>query len=109
MNDIPRQMADWYASLPSQNCGTLYATIKAPFVPIYTEHKVPIWGQVCDGKDHRDGVHTALLYNNFPFHGKGFTYVSWRAVPDNPNACKYPLSGKVENPLPYSGIPYSSI
>lgn len=108
MNEsAPAPMTDWLASLPSQNCGKFYATIKTPFLPIYTEHFVPIWGQVCDGKPRKSDVHTALLYNNFPNHGKGFTYVSWRAVPDNPEACKYPLSGNIENPKPYSGVPHS--
>ena len=106
---MPAPMAQWYASLPSKYCGTLYATIKTPWLPIYTEHRVPIWGQVCNGKDHRSGVHTALLYNNFPNHGKGFTYVSWRAVPDNPSAHDRPRSGVVENQAPYSGIPYSEV
>lgn len=109
MNVVPHQIADWYASLPSQNCGTLYATIKIPFLPLYIEHRVEIWGQVCDGRDHRSSVHTALLYNKFPNHGRGFTYVRWRAVPDNPEANTHPRSGEVENPRPYSGIPHSDI
>ncbi len=103
----PYQMDEWYSKLPSDNCGKFYATIKTPFLPIYTEHLVPVWGQVCDGRPRKDTVHTALLYNNFPNHGKGFTYVSWRTEPDNPEQNKYPRSGKIENPKPYSGIPHS--
>lgn len=109
MGDVPAPMASWLASLPSQNCGKLYATIKTPFLPIYTEHLVPVWGQVCDGTPHISTVHTALLHNKFPNRGKGFIYVRWRAVPDNPDACKHVLQGKIENPQPYSGIPYSEV
>lgn len=107
--NVPHQMAGWFASLPNKYCGTLYATIKTPFLPIYTEYEVPIIGQVCDGEDHRRGVHTSLLYNKFPRHGKGFTYISWRAVPDNPDAHDRPRQGMVKNPKPYSGIPYSEL
>lgn len=91
--------------LPSENVGTLYAIIKWPFLPIYTKHKVEVWGQVCDGCDHRDVVHL-MLHNYWPLHGKGFTLVAWRAAPDNPKANKHPRKGKVENPKPYSGIAY---
>jgi hypothetical protein len=107
MNDVPHQMADWFSSIPQDNCGKFYATIKSPYLPIYTEHFVPVWGQVCDGQPHKATVHTALLYNKFPNHGKGFTYVSWRTEPSNPELCKYPRSGKIENPKPYSGKPHS--
>ena len=102
---VPAPVANWLARLPSQNVGTLYATIKTPFLPIWIEYKVDAWGQLCDGRDHRDMVHL-MLYNKFPNHGKGFTYTSWRAVPDNPDANKYPRSGKVTGPLPYSGVAY---
>jgi hypothetical protein len=98
----PAPIAQWLSTLPSQNVGTLYATIKTPFLPIYTEHRVEVWGQVCDGCDHRDVVHL-MLYNKWPFHGKGFTYVSWRAVPANPEANTHPREGKVADPKPYSG------
>jgi hypothetical protein len=85
MTHIPPQLNSWLSALPSENIGTIYATIKTPFLPIYTEHRVEAWGQLCDGRDHRDAVH-CMLYNYWPFHGKGFTYVSWPAVPDNPEA-----------------------
>lgn len=94
-------MSAWLSGLPQQNCGTLYATIKTPGLPIYTEHKVDVWGQVCDGRDHKDAVH-CMLWNRWPFHGKGFTYISWRAVPDNPSMNHHPRHGKVENPKPFS-------
>ncbi len=100
--DVPPQIQEWLMQVPSQNVGTLYATIKTPYLPIYIERKVPVWGQVCDGRDHKDAVH-GMLYNEFPNNGKGFTYVSWRAVPDHPEANKYPQIGKVENPTPYEG------
>lgn len=103
--DVPPPMAAWYAQLPSQNVGTLYATIKDPITRIPLEYKVDGWGQLCDGQDHRGMVHL-MLYNSFPNHGKGFTYVSWRCVPDNPEANTYPRTGKVSNPAPYSGVAY---
>lgn len=109
--NAPAPIADWLASLPSQNCGKFFATIKSPgwfgLFQTSREYQVPIWGQVCDGQARRAGVHTALLYNTFPNHGKGYTYVSWRTEPDNPEQCKYPTSGNVENPKPYSGVPHS--
>ena len=95
-------MSEWLSSLPSENVGKLYATIKAPGLPIYTEHKVEVRGQVCDGRDHRDTVHL-MLYNKWPHHGCGYTYISWRAVPDNPEANKHPRQGVVTDPKPYSG------
>jgi hypothetical protein len=104
-NHAPEPMMNWLSSLPSQNVGTLYAKIKAPILPIYTWHKVPVWGQVCDGRDHKDAVHL-MLYNHFPNHGKGFIYTAWRAEPDNPEANQYSRSGDVEDPKPYSGIAY---
>lgn len=105
MIDVPAPMAEWLSSLPSQNVGTLYATIKTPFLPIYTEHRVEVWGQVCDGRDHKQAVHL-MLHNRWPNHGKGYSYVSWRAVPDHPEANTYPRTGKVTDPKPYSGIAY---
>jgi hypothetical protein len=104
-NDVPAPMMDWLSKLPSQNIGTLYAIIKTPFLPIYTEHKVPLWGQVCDGQDHRSSVEN-MLYNYWPNHGKGFTYVSWRAEPDHPEANTYPRKGIVEKARPYDGLSY---
>lgn len=105
-NAVPAPLSDWLSQLPSQNVGTLYATIKTPFLPIYTEHKVEAWGQLCDGQDHKSMVHN-MLYNRWPNRGTGYTYVSWRAVPDHPEANTYPREGKVENPQPYSGLSHS--
>lgn len=99
----PAPMVNWLASLPSQNVGTIYAKIKTPFLPVYTWHRVEVWGQVCDGRDHRDAVHN-MLYNYWPNHGRGFTYVAWLAKPDNPDANKYPRTGDVVGPKPYSGV-----
>jgi len=99
---MPAPVANWLASLPSQNVGKLYARIKHPWLPITTEHKVEVWGQVCDGRDHKDAVHN-MLYNRWPNHGKGYTYVSWRAEPDHPEANQYPRTGEVQDPKPYSG------
>lgn len=98
----PAPTQEWLSSLPSQNVGTLYAKIKDPITHIEIEYKVDGWGQLCDGTDHRMMVEY-MLYNSFPFHGKGFTYVSWRAEPDNPEANKHPRTGKVENPKPFPG------
>ena len=105
MNSItqaPAPMQKWLSELPNENAGTLYAKIKAPFWPIYTWHKVPVWGQICDGQAHEDAV-GSMLYNEFPNHGKGFTYVAWRAEPDHPEANKYPRQGKIKNPKPFAG------
>ncbi len=102
MNDAPTQMHSWLASLPDKYCGTLYATIKTPFLPIYTEHKVPVWGQVADGRPHMQAVHQ-MLYNKLPLHGKGFTYVSWRSVPDHPETHDRPTQGTISSPKPFSG------
>lgn len=101
----PAPIANWLASLPSQNVGTLYAQIKTPSLPILTWHRVKVWGQVCDGRDHKDAVHL-MLHNYWPNHGKGFTYVAWRAEPDNPEANKHPRQGDVADPKPYSGVAY---
>ncbi len=102
IDDCPAQMADWLSQLPTQNIGTFYAVIKTPFLPIYRKHKVPMWGQVCDGRDHYGAVHQ-MLYNGWPNRGKGFTYVSWEAVPDHPEENTYPRKGVVEDPRPYDG------
>lgn len=105
MTSAPQQVHSWLSQLPQQCVGDLYATIKDPLTRIPIEYKVDGWGQLCDGRDHKDMVHL-MLYNKFPFHGRGFTYVSWRAVPDNPEQNTYPRTGKVENPKPYSGVAY---
>lgn len=105
MSNVPAPLENWISSIPQQNVGKLFVTIKIPLLPIWKEYKLQAWGQLCDGRDHRDFVHN-MLYNQFPRHGKGYTYVSWRAVPDNPEVNKYPRSGKVENPKPYDGIAY---
>ena|ERR1700691_4603469 len=101
-HDVPAPMQNWLARLPSQNVGTFYAVIRPPLCPFGIKFKVPVWGQVCDGKDHRMAVET-MLYNYFPLRGRGWTYVAWRTVPDNPDACKYPRQGVVVDPKPYSG------
>ena len=105
MDMTPAPIASWLASLPSQNVGKLYAKIKPPYWPFGSWYRVDGWGQICDGRDHRDMVHL-MLYNKFPNRGRGWTYVAWRAEPDHPEANKYPREGTVENPRPYSGIAY---
>ncbi len=103
MDYTPEPVASWLASLPDQNIGKIYARIRPPFWPFAPEFKVDGWGQICDGQDHRDMVHL-MLYNKFPNHGKGWTYISWRAVPDHPEKNNYPREGKVMNPRPYGGV-----
>lgn len=100
---LPAAVNAWRASIPQQNVGTFFAKIRSPFFFIARWHRVDAWGQLCDGTDHRDYVHN-MLYNKFPNHGKGYTYIAWRCEPDNPEQCKYPRSGKVEIPVKYSGI-----
>lgn len=89
MNDVPAPMADWLASLPSDNVGSLYATVTPPLIGIPVTFKVKAWGQLCDGRDHRDAVHIHL-YNHFPNRGKGWTYRRWEARPDNPESNRHP-------------------
>ncbi len=105
MNFTPQPVQDWLSQMPQQCVGDLYATIKDPITRILIEYKVDGWGQLCDGCDHKDMVHL-MLYNKFPFRGKGFTYVAWRAVPNNPEQNTYPRTGKVKDPKPYSGVAY---
>lgn len=107
-NDIKKiapQMANYVNSLPQNYVGTLYANIKSPFLPIYTWHEVPVWGQVADGREHKISVHL-MLYNKFPNHGKGFTYVAWRNEPSRPELNDAKREGDVIDPKPYSGIAY---
>lgn len=104
-DQIPEPLQDWMQKLPQQCVGDLYATIKDPVLGIPVEYKVPTWGQLCDGRDHKDAVHL-MLYNRFLNHGKGFTYISWRAVPNNPEQNNYPRTGLVTDPKPYSGVAY---
>lgn len=105
MDMTPPPIAAWLATLPSQNVGTLYAKIRPPFSPIGFWYKVEGWGQLCDGRDHRDMVHL-MLHNYFPFYGKGWTYIAWRCEPDNPDQNKHPRTGDVEKPVSYSGVAY---
>lgn len=101
--EAPPAIHQHLAELPQQNVGDLYVTIKTPYLPIYKEYLLDGWGQLCDGQDHKGGVHL-MLYNKFPNHGKGYTYISWRAIPNHPDQNTYPREGKVENPQPYTGI-----
>lgn len=103
IDQAPPPMQNWLSSLPQTYVGTLYAKIKPPFIPFGTWYKVPVWGQVADGHPHEDSVED-FLYNEFPFHGKGWTYIEWKNAPDNPNdAARY---GKIGNPKPYDGLSY---
>ncbi|MDB5584331.1 MAG: hypothetical protein JWR80_9507 [Bradyrhizobium sp.] len=103
MNSVPHQISGWLDSLPQNYVGSLFAKIKPPLSPFGVWFKVDGWGQLCDGRDHRNMVHL-MLYNKFPFRGKGWTYVAWRSEPNNPKMCDKPTRGKVENPKPYSGV-----
>ena len=104
VTEAPHQISGWLQSLPSQNVGKLYALLKPPGMPraLAVWKRVEGWGQICDGRDHKQMVHL-MLYNRFPNRGKGWTYLAWRAEPDHPEANKYPRTGDVENPAPYSG------
>lgn len=101
--DMPHHVVNYLASLPDKYVGTLYATIRHAWLPFAREYKMPVRGQVADGRDHKDAVHQ-MLYNEFPNHGKGYTYISWRNDPSRPDINDSPRSGLVENPKPYSGI-----
>lgn len=97
--EAPQAAKDLWASIPQDNSGDFYAKIKPPFSPFGIWYKVPVWGQVCDGR-HDHGV-GCFLYNEFPNHGRGWTYTKWKSKPDNPKLCKYPTSGSVPNPTPF--------
>lgn len=103
-DDVPSPLAGWLSDLPQDYCGTLYAKLRSP-VGISIWKKVPVWGQVCDGTPHRSAVHL-MLYNHFPFRGKGWTYTEWRSEPYNPELCDRPTRGEVPDPKPYSGVAY---
>jgi hypothetical protein len=103
-------MKDW----PNDNIGTLYAKIKPPDsldTKTFTKrdlndwYRVKAWGQLCDGTDQKKMVHL-MLYNDFPNHGKGWTYLEWECKPDNSLKCKYPIKGKVNKIEPYNGIAF---
>jgi hypothetical protein len=88
----PAPIQNWLDSMPQQNVGTLYMTTVSPSGMV-REHKMQAWGQLCDGNDHLDFVKSEL-YNEYPNHGKGYRYIKWRCVPDNPKRNKNILSGK---------------
>lgn len=98
----PQQM-EWLNSLPSQNFGDFYYTIKHPgFFGRTKEYRQRAIGQLCDGTDRSRDV-CWELYHHFPDHGKGCVYISWRAVPDDLGRCKNKLAGVIENPQPFCG------
>lgn len=100
--NTPPQMASYVASLPPKYVGTLYAKVKPPFSPFGFWYRVPAWGQLADGGDHRNYVEN-MLYNDFPFRGRGWTYIEWRNEPASPEINDAPRTGKVRDPKPYSG------
>lgn len=104
-DNMATPMANYIASMPQQCVGKLFARIKHPLLPISTWHRVEVWGQVCDGGDHRMAVHL-MLHNRWSNRGRGYTYVEWRAEPDLPDENSYPRTGKVSDPKPYSGVAY---
>lgn len=94
--EAPAAVHNYWASIPQNNCGDLYAKIKYPWLPFSRWHKVPAWGQLCDGQPHYSAV-GCMLHNEFPGKGRGYVYLEWRSEPYNPQLCKYPTSGKVPN------------
>jgi hypothetical protein len=104
----PQAVRDYWNSIPQDNVGDFYACVRPPFLPFGLWFKVPVWGQVCDGQPHRDAV-GCMLHNKFPFKGRGWTYIAWRAEPYNHERCKYPRKGIVENPKPFDPAkPYNA-
>jgi hypothetical protein len=97
---VPPQMSAWMLQLPDKYVGVLYAKIKPPFSPIGFWYKVPVWGQVADGQPHTSAVEN-YLYNDFPLHGRGWTYIEWKNEPSNPEANDAARTGVIENPTPY--------
>lgn len=96
----PAAVQNHWTSVPQDNCGEFYAKIRPPFCPLGIWYKVPAWGQLCDGREHYDAV-GCFLHNEFPFKGRGWTYIKWKSKPDNPHLCKHPTHGKVPNPKPF--------
>jgi hypothetical protein len=105
IESAPTPIANWLTQLPGECVGKLYAKIRPPFCPFGFWFRVGGWGQLCDGRDHRDMVHL-MLHNYFPARGRGWTYVAWRAEPDSPGRNAHPRNGTVADPKPYSGIAY---
>ncbi len=92
---------------PCGHCGNWHSgpcpRVKAiEYFPNGLVKRVEYHGYVADGQPHTDAVEI-FLYNEFPFHGRGWTHIAWSNVPDNPeqnNAARY---GKIEHPKPYNG------
>ncbi len=100
--ESPRAVHDYWNGIPQDNCGDLYAKVRPPGMPFGFWHKVPAWGQLCDGDPHYSAV-GCMLHNQFPFKGRGWTYVEWKSKPYNPELCKHPTSGTVpkEHQVPF--------
>lgn len=98
------QQVGWLNSLPSQNFGEFYFTVRLPWPLsfIKKEYRQNAIGQLCDGTSRKWQTEWQM-YHKFPNHGAGYTYVSWRAVPDYPDRCKNALSGTIDNPQPFDG------
>lgn len=94
---VPQAVQDHWNSIPQDNCGEFYFKVKAPFLPFSTWHKLKAWGQLCDGTDMAHAV-ACQLWNDFPNRGRGWKYIAWRAVPNNPELCKYSREGIVDPP-----------
>ncbi len=100
----PQQLA-WLNSLPSQNFGEFFFTVKHPgFFGRTKEHRERAIGQLCDGTSRSSSI-CRQMFHDFPNHGKGCVYLSWRAVPDSPDRCKHILADVIANPKPFDGLP----
>lgn len=105
--DTPLPLHGYIRSLPDKYVGELWAKIRAPFWPCWPFrepdkwYRVPVWGQVADGQPHEHAVRS-FLYNKFPLHGQGYTYIAWRNVQysiDNDR----PREGLIISPQPFDG------
>lgn len=93
--NVPPPIAAWVQNMPQDYVGTFHAKIKPPLSPVGIWFRIPAWGQLCDGADKEWAVRD-FLYNEFPFHGRGWTYIAWRCEPENPKLANLPLSGIVK-------------
>lgn len=79
MNDVPPRMASYVASLPGPYVGERWATFRTP-LGVSVEIKVKAWGQIAT-PDARPDMVAYEMWNNLPFHGRGWKYIAWRVKP----------------------------
>lgn len=92
MDYTPPQMAAYEQSLPGPYVGERWATFRSP-IGIAVEQKVQAWGQIATPNASPHLV-AYEMWNNLPFHGRGWTYIAWRVAPFGGKPA-FPTTGKV--------------